>query len=231
MKDRILILSESGKKSDFIKACTSVKDKGNELIDLFNQVQPWSRIETLKDFERLYDDPLKMLDQTLSENIDLKVSGNRLPQPGPLANLLGIDRAGYMATLGISEPMDIDDCPTCNKKTQTVKVNRVKQIAEFYSYAEYLYFINGTFELNNSAIDQHCQELNVYAESDEQLKLYFYWDELVKTLNLHDKKYPLSGSEKDHLVKIFKLQLSNGSTGKFVINNIQLSEQIKYLNS
>lgn len=227
--DKILIYEGKGQKTDFLKACTSVKDRANELTDLLNQAQSWSRIETLADFEKLYDDPLKFLDQILISNVDLKIAGGRMPNPAVLASLLGVDRLGYMAALGISEPTDIDDCPTCNKKTQTVKVNRVKQIAEFYQYAEFIIFINGSFQLNNSAIQTHCDIFNVYAESSEQIALFRQWQGLCDTLNTHIKKYPIGGVDVDRIAKALKLQLSQGTSGTFVINSMELSQQIKYL--
>lgn len=222
--EKILLFEDRGKRTEFIKKVTEVKDKANDLIQLFNQTQPWQRIETIQDFQKLYDDPLKMLDQCLLSNIDLKIAGNKTPNAGVLASLLAVDRPAYMKALGIDEPSD-DDCPGCKK--QTIKVTRIRINAEFYQYTDFLFFINGSWLLNQVAIDEHCDiNFNVYAESPEALKLVKHWEDLVKIINEHNRLYPLGSTHELNVARAFKLQQLNG---KFLVNNLQLSEQVRYM--
>jgi hypothetical protein len=228
MKDKkILIFKESGKQANFLKDVNEVKDIANSLIELYNSKQPWGRIETITDFESLYSNPLAMFDKTLLANIDISATGGRLPDPKTLAELFKIDRAGFMEEIGQSEPEE--DCPGCKKRPQTIKVARIKISAKFYQYAEYLYFINGTFVLNDEAIKLHLDTLNVYAETDEQLKFYNHWVELCEMLNRHDKIHGINISGKQQTASALRVQLSEGMSGKFVINNMALAEQIRYI--
>lgn len=232
MKNRILIFEERGKKQDFVKSVTAVKDKANSLIELFNQAQPWKRIETIEDFEKVNNDPLKLLDQTLISNIDLKIAGGRMPVASALASLMGIDRPAFMKSLGIAEITKEDDCPDCAKKAQSIKVKNIRSNAEHNQFAEYLFFIGGLFQLNNKAINEHCDIFNIYAESPEQIALFNHWQSLCDSLNNHFNKYTFGMTDKNNIARILKLQLSDGGTGlngKFVINSYDLSEQIKYL--
>jgi hypothetical protein len=222
--ERILVFEGKGKRSDFIKSVNNTMQKANELIQNFNDFQPWKVITTLQEFEDLYYDPLGMFDKTIIENIDIKAKGNKLPDPSVLSALFQINRLGYMEATGQSEPVKDADCPDCQKKTQTIKVKNIRSNAEFYQYAEYYVFINGFFQLNNNAINEHCDTFNIYAESPEQIALYKHWQGLCDTLNTHNKKYPIGNI--DSICKTLKLLQLNGT---FVINNISLSEQIKYL--
>jgi hypothetical protein len=229
MKNKILIYEDKGQKANFLKTVNDVRDKANQLISLYNEKQPWGKINTLEDFETLYNDPLTLFDRTLLANIDIKAMGGRLPDPAVLSDLFHIDRTGFMEELGITgRANNEDDCPNCKKSAQTVKVRRIKEVAEFSEYAMFLYFINGTFVLNDDAIKQASDYFNVYADNPETIALYDHWQTLCKVLNQHDKKYPLSSSYRDQICKAFHLLQLNG---KFIINDIELSEQIKYMKS
>lgn len=225
MKNKILIYSDSGKRNEFIKSVNDTMQKANNLIQLFNSHQDFRKIETLQDFEALHADPLGVFDKTILQNIDISAKGNKQPDPSVLSALFQIDRPGYMAAVGQSEPINAD-CPDCAKKTQTIKVSRIKNNAEYNLYAEYLFFINGLFCLNNKAINEHCDIFNIYAESPDQISLLKHWLEVCKVLNDHNKKYPMGLSNMDQVCRALKLQQLNGT---FVINHMALSEQIKYL--
>jgi hypothetical protein len=229
MKDRILVYEERGQKAQFLKAVTSVKDAANKLIQDYNSYQSWDLINTLNDFEELYSDPLGMFDKTLLQNIDISAKGNKKPDPVVLSSLFGIDRPGYMAVIGQTESVKDADCPDCAKKTQTVKVNRIKTNAEFYQYAEFLLFIDGLFQLNNKAISEYCDRFNIYADSPEQISLYNHWQSVCDILNKHDKQYVLSVSGKQQIASALKLQLSEATSGRFIVDNMRISETIKYM--
>jgi len=227
MKDKILIYEDKGRRANFLKAVSEVRDKANELIQLYNDKQPWGRITTIEDFEDLYSDPLALFDKTLFANIDIKAIGGAIPDPKVLAELFKIDRPGFLSALGYAvTSKNDDDCPGCKKSAQTIKVQRVRTSSEFYQYAEFLYFINGTFVLNDEAIKQHADSFNVYASMPQQREIYDHWRGLVEILNCHAVKYSLGQTDKDHICKALKLLQVNG---KFLINDMALSEQIKYL--
>lgn len=227
--ERIFIYSETGKKQDFIKSCTATMEQANHLIQTYNSHQDFARIGTLADFEALYSDPLGMFDKTILENIDIKAKGNKQPDPSVLSALFQIDRPGYMAAIGQNVSVKDADCPDCAKRAQTIKVKNIKSNAEFYSYAEFLFFINGSFQLNSNAINEHCDKFSIYAISPEEIALYEHWQGLCDTLNTHNKKYPIGGADVDRIAKALKLRLSQGTSGSFIIDNISLSETIKYM--
>lgn len=227
--ERILIYSETGKKQDFIKSCTAAMEQANHLMLTFSEYQDFARIETLADFEKLYSDPLGMFDKTILENIDIKAKGNKQPDPSVLSALFQIDRPGYMAAIGQNVSVKDADCPDCAKKAQTIKVKNIRSNAEFYQYAEFLFFINGSFQLNNSAIQTHCDIFNIYAESPEQIALFEHWQGLCDILNSHIKKYPIGGVDVDRIAKALKLRLSQGTSGSYIINLMELSQQIIYI--
>jgi hypothetical protein len=230
MKDKILIYLDRGKKAEFIKSCNAVKDAANKLIQDYNSYQDFAVISTLEQFENLYSDPLSEFDKTVLENTDIKAKGNKQPDPETLCKLFQIDRPGYMAAIGISEPLKDADCPDCAKKAQTVKVNRIKNNAVFYQYSEYFYFIEGSFILNDQAVNEHCDSFNIFAETPEQIALYQQWESLCDILNKHDKQYALSTSGKQQIAAALKLQLSEAISGKFIIDNMRISEIIRYMN-
>ena len=228
-QEKILIWQNQGQKQDFKQSVNNAMQKANDLINAYNSFQDFAKIETLQEFEALHGDPLGMFDETILQNIDISAKGNKQPDPAVLASLFQIDRTGFMAATGQSEPVKDADCPDCQKKTQSIKVKNVKSNAEFSRYAEYMVFINGSFVLNNSAIETRCNEFNIYAESPEQIALFNHWQSVCNILNQHDRTYNISPSGKDQIAKALKLQLSEGIAGKFVTNNISLSEQIKYM--
>jgi len=229
MKDRILIYEEKSKKQEFLISCNAVKDKANELIQAYNEFQSWDLIKTISDFDELYSDPLGTFDKTLLENIDIKAKGNKTPDPAVLSALFQIDRPGYMVATGQSEPIKDVDCPDCAKKPQSIKVKNIRSNAEYNQFAGYLIFINGFFQLNNPAIDEYCDRFNIYAESPEQIALYEHWQSVCDILNAHDKKYVLSTSGKQSIAAVLKLQLSEATAGRFIIDNIRISEIVKYM--
>ncbi len=224
--ERILIYEDKGKKTDFVKSVNNSMQKANELIQNFNEFQDFKLITTLEDFENLYSDPLGEFDKTIVDNIDIKAKGDKTPDPAVLSALFQIDRPGYMTAIGQSVFVKDADCPDCAKKAQTIKVKNIRSNAEFYSYAEYLFFINGSFQLNSNAINEHCDKFNIYAESPEQIALYNHWQGLCDTLNSHNKKYPVGNTAFEAICKTFKLLQLNGM---FIVNSMELSQQIKYL--
>jgi hypothetical protein len=226
MKNRILIYSDSGKRNDFIRSVNDIMLSSNKLIQAYNSYQDFTIINTLQDFEELFSDPLGMFDKTILQNIDIKAKGNKQPDPAVLSSLFQIDRPGYLAAIGQSGTVIDADCPDCAKKTQSIKVSRIKYNAEYNQFASYLLFVNGFFQLNNNAINEFSDTFNVYAESQDQIDLYNHWQSVCNILNAHNKKYPLGSASRDQISKALKLQQAEG---KFVINNISLAEQIKFI--
>ncbi len=114
----------------------------------------------------------------------------------------------------------------CLKRIKLVNVKNIRSVAEYNRFAEYLVFVNGTFQLNNKVINEYCDTFNIYAETPEQIALYNHWQSVCDLLNIHNKKYPLGGTNMDQICKALKLQQVND---KFLVNQIALSEQIKYI--
>jgi hypothetical protein len=225
MENRILCYSDSGKRNDFIKSVNEMMQSANKLIQTYNSYQDFTKVTTLEDFETLHADPLGVFDKTIIEGCAIKSTSGKVPDPSVLSSLFKIDRAGYMAAIGQSEPIKEDDCPGCQKKAHSVRLKNIRSNAEYNVYSGYLFFIGGLFQLNNKAINDHCDTFNVYAESPEQIALYNHWQSVCDILNAHNNKYPMGSASRDQVSKALKLQQLND---KFIINQMALSEQIKY---
>ena len=96
MTDKILIFEDKGKQQTFLKDAEAVRDAANTLALTFQDFQPFKIVSTLEDFELLCSDPVSFFDETLKENVTLKMTGNRQPDPQVLADLFGIDRKNYI---------------------------------------------------------------------------------------------------------------------------------------
>lgn len=180
---RKLIYKNIGARQDFRKEIEAVQKKCNLLIDSFNSAQDFARINTLSEAEKLIQNPVEYFDNILIENCEIKSKTGRLPEPGTLASLFGINRDGYLEAIGWEIVPD-KKCKGCT--TAQIKLIRQKDILtpeHYFDNAAYLLFENGAFELNEAAIAETGETFDIYAESTEQLQLVEHYESLCKVLN------------------------------------------------
>jgi hypothetical protein len=216
------IYTNTGKQKEFQKDVADVRDRCNNLIEVYETFQSWQRINTLQDFIELVTDPKNYFDETILQNIEVKNVGTSRPVPSVLAQMFGVQYNEYLnlvAGLPISDP----DCVPCGR-FKTRKGAKAISLFEYEDYADFLLF-ESRFDLNTLAISKHLNTFEVNAETPAQIELYNYYINLTETLNEAIARHKIGLANINDLAKIFGLQVLNN---KLVINSIALSELIKF---
>jgi len=224
--ERILIDENRNKAQEFRKDCQEVMEGASELLATFHAFQEFKRILTLTDAEALIKDPVSYFDQTLRENAGMTMKG-RVPDPAALASLFSIERDNYIAI--IQGQRIINECTPCHK---LVIRKAGKPAISFHTYSLYrsfLTFENGSFGLNDEAIDTECKSFAVYAEQPEAIELHQHFSSLMDLLNKHDEKYHLSNPDKQIIAKSLHLHLAEAYQGKFMLNRQYIVNEIQSL--
>jgi hypothetical protein len=221
---KILIWIDESAKRNFETNVLEVQQRCNELIDLFETFQEWQKVTSYKNWIDLITDPGGYFDKVLLSSVNLSISGNKSPDPGELAKLVSVDRENYLNAVA-GKPVK-DDCIPC-QKTRIRKGKIVISYETYKQYQDFLIFDTGNFYPNQEAIDRKAESFKIWAETDSQISIYELWQNLCKVLNEYDEMYNIPLSGKEQIVKALKLQLSEGSQGKFIVNNISLSQLIK----
>lgn len=223
--DKILIYSDTHKRATFEKAVIEVIEGCNELIEVFHTFQPFAKVTTWQDFEKLVIDPEGTFDKVLIANINLNASFGLKPDPATAAQLFNIDRPNYLNMVS-GLPIQLDDCKPC-QKARIKQGKRAISFERYRAYFDYIIFEGGEFVPNPEAIETKIQTFDVYAETPEQLSIYNHFKELVSILNRHDTLYPMPGPDKEKLTKIFGLMIERPPyEGKLLINNEKLRNLI-----
>jgi len=227
MQKRILISTDNNGIATFKKSVQSTADEANSLIELYTSFQPWQRITTVEDFITLVTNPADYFDSTLLANVEFKAKGVT-PDPGRLAELIGIHRAEFLNLCsGLNIP-DTDNCPPCGK----VRIKRGVRAISLYTfeqYRDYLLFTAGTFSVNQEAVDGSLDRFNAYAESPEEIEIYNLHFDFVKILNEFIRLYPISLTQTHAVKEAFRLHLTRGGEGDFVVNTETLKNAINKL--
>lgn len=222
--DKILIYSDKHKRATFEKAVIEVIEGCNELIEVFHTFQPFARVTTWEDFEKLVIDPEETFDNVIIANVNLNAGFGIKPDPATAAQLFNIDRPNYL-NLVAGMPISWDDCKPC-QKAKIKKGKRAISFERYRAYSDYITFEGGEFVPNPEAIEAKMQTFDVYAETPEQLSIYNHFKELVSILNRHDRLYPMPGPAKENLTKIFGLMIQRPPyEGELLLNN----EKLRYL--
>ena len=223
--NRIKIYTDRHKIAEFERSVNETIEPSNSLIRIFEEFQPFMRINSVMDFETLVIDPEGTFDKVLISNINLNNSFGLKPDPATAAQLFNIDRPNYL-NLVAGMPIQWDDCKPC-QKAKIKKGKRAISFERYRAYSDYITFEGGEFVPNPEAIEAKIQTFDVYAETPEQLSIYNHFKELVTILNKHDTLYPMPGPDKEKLTKIFGLMIERPPyEGKFLINPQSLMEQI-----
>ncbi len=223
---RILVSTDNNAINEFKRSVTATAEAASSLIELYHTFQPWKRIRTVEDFISLASDPADFFDSTLLDNVEIKAAGVT-PDPGRLAELIGIHRSSFLNLCsGLNIP-DEDNCPPCGK-VRIKRGQRAISLSEFNRYRDYLTFTTaGIFTVNTEAVDNSLDKFSTYATTSEEIERYALFNDLVQMLNRWDAVYPLSGSDKLEVKKIFGLHLSRGGEGDFMINPITLTKAVQ----
>lgn len=223
--DKILIYSDKHKRATFEKAVIEVIESCNELIEVFHTFQPFARVTTWEDFEKLVIDPEGTFDKVIIANVNLNAGFGIKPDPATAAQLFNIDRPNYL-NLVAGMPIVWDDCAPC-QKAKIKKGKRAISFERYRAYSDYIIFEGGEFVPNPEAIEAKIQTFDVYAETPEQKSVYNHFTELVSILNKHDTLYPMPGPDKEKLTKIFGLMIERPPyEGKLLLNNEKLRNLI-----
>ena len=189
MKEKICINANRDKILDFETSLESVQDAGNELITIFENFQPYKKIKTLKDFERLVKDPLSEFDEALQTNVSFQESGGKKGNPAVIASLFDIERENYIAII-TGQKITGGSCKPCSKLKITTGKG-VLNYTTYHNYQDYLIFNEeNRFIINESAVTLKKESFKIYAESPEAIEVYNFWVNLCDTLNeLQTKGY------------------------------------------
>jgi len=222
---RILVSTDNNALSTFKKDVTDVCDRSNELITLFHAFQKWERIKTIEAAEELMSDPQKAFDAAIVRNVQVTASGLTV-DPEQAALLFNVSRSEFLnLCAGLSIPDD-SQCVPC-QQVKIRKGKRVISLNEFNRYSQYLNFNSGVFSVDQTKVDAALDKFSTYAESEAEIERYALFNNLVQMLNKWDAVYPLSGSDKLEVKRIFGLHLSKGGDGDFMINPITLTNAIQ----
>ena len=223
--NRIKIYTDRHKIAEFERSVNETIEASNSLIRIFEEFQPFMRINSVMDFETLVIDPEGTFDKVLISNINLNNSFGLKPDPATAAQLFNIDRPNYL-NLVAGMPIQWDDCKPC-QKAKIKKGKRAISFERYRAYSDYITFEGGEFVPNPEAIEAKIQTFDVYAETPEQLQTVSHYHDLVRILNEHDAKFPIQSTHKEMLTKIFSLDIQHPPfNGAFLINSENLKNLI-----
>ena len=225
MDKKILIYTDTHKRATFERAVIDVIEGCNELIEVFHSFQPFARVTTWEDFEKLVIDPEGTFDNVIIANLNLNAGFGIKPDPATAAQLFNIDRPNYLNMVS-GLPIQLDECKAC-QKARIKQGKRAISFERYRAYSDYMNFEGGEFIPNPEAIETKIKTFDVYAETPEQLSIYNHFKELVTILNKHDTLYPMPGPNKEKLTKIFGLMIEKPPyEGKLLLNNEELRNLI-----
>lgn len=211
MTNRILIYEETNRKTVFKQDVKDACRRCNELISIFHSFQDWQRIESLKQFIELCEDPGEYFDGLLIKQLDSLTAGKK-PAPAPLAELLGVDRANFL-NLTTGKPVS-EGCEPCGR----VKVKPGTQaisLREFNNYSEFLEFSGEGFTVNEDAVEKYASTFDFYAENEQEVAVFRHYQELCRSLNRHQEKYGFAGKPGD-VARSLGLGLTGVEFGTFM---------------
>jgi len=224
---KILISTDNNAINEFKRSVTATAEAASSLIELYHTFQPWKRITTVEDFISLASDPADFFDSTLLDNVEIKAAGVT-PDPGKLAELVGIHRSAFLNLCsGLNIPDD-GHCPPCGK-VRIKRGVRAISLSEFNRYSQYLNFNSGVFSVDQSKVDADLDRFNVYATTEAEIELYNHFTALVELLNKHDAMYTMPNPEKKTIANILHLHLERATEGAFMLNVAYLTNEIQKL--
>ena len=219
----IKIYDDTKKAAEFDAGLNNAVQRCNELINIWNEFQPFARCSDVATFEQIVTAPGQMFDRLLIENVQMTANKGLKPSAEQVALLYDIDRLNFY-NLVEGKPIKIENCAPC----QRAKVKPGKQaisLAEYRRYAPYMIFSEGEFTADVAAAADYKKRFVIYATTPQQVAVAEHYDNLVQLLNKHCADYPINNSDKERIAVALNLQLSKGITGDFITN----SEYVKNL--
>jgi len=219
----IKIYDDTKKAAEFDAGLNNAVQRCNELINIWNEFQPFARCSDVATFEQIAAAPGQMFDRLLIENVQMTANKGLKPSAEQVALLYDIDRLNFY-NLVEGKPIKIENCAPC----QRAKVKPGKQaisLAEYRRYAPYMIFSEGEFIVDTAAAADYKKKFEIYATTPAQVAVVEHYDNLVQLLNKHCADYPINNSDKERIAVALNLQLSKGITGDFITN----SEYVKNL--
>jgi hypothetical protein len=183
------------------------------------------RINSVMDFETLVDDPGALYDHLLTTNVQFNAAAGMKVDPGQLAKLFNLERDSFL-NLTAGKPVQIENCTPCKKmrlKPGKACISRER----FNAYKQYMIFEEGEFVKDVEAVEAKAKDFDVYATTEQQIKIVDHFNSLIDILNKHDELFPLQGPAKEVMTKTFGLHIEHPPyTGKFLINPEELKNLI-----
>ena len=223
--NRIKIYTDRHKIVEFERSVNETIEASNSLIRIFEEFQPFMRINSVMDFETLVDDPGALYDHLLTTNVQFNATAGMKVDPGQLAKLFNLDRENFL-NLTAGKPVQIENCTPCKK--MRLKPGKAAISPERYAaYKAFMNFAEGEFTANEEAVRKHEEAFDTYASTPEQLQTVSHYHDLVQILNEHDAKFPIQSTHKEMLTKIFSLDIQHPPfNGAFLINSEHLKNLI-----
>lgn len=225
MMTKKLIWRDRHAESQFLTGLETARDRANEFIDTFNNLQPWEKIGALEDFEALVASPEAYYDRAMMRNMNPQPMGTAKPNPEQLAKLYDIPREAYLAIVrGVY--MDAEGCTPCRKVRRIRKGKPCISPEEYRKYSPFLLFSSGLFTINEETVARNSERFCTYAETSGQMELVNHFETLVTVLNTQDELYPIPSKIKQGMAQAMGLQLSQGMDGSFLLDNDNLRNLI-----
>ena len=166
------------------KAIESKELFANQLVDSLNLVlnrfkdkynyfsQP---IDEATAFD-LVSEPLKFFDNLLLTNSPIKKIGNIQQNPEKLAEMLNVDRVGFIAAFTIELPGSRD---SFNRSGVTSFFKLQPSQKHLVSWQD------GTFIVDEKALEENRELSRIYADTPKQIEEVKQWETLKDSLNNH----------------------------------------------
>lgn len=210
--ERKLILKDNQAEGQFIIGLRDIQEQSNELLNLFNSLQPWKKITTIEDWLELVSNPEAYYDKTLLANVKLTETSGMQPNPELLAQLFDVPREAFIKIIQ-GFIYDEEGCKPC--KQNKLRIRKGKPCIgplEFQKYQEFLIFSPKGFTQDEAKVKEHLKSYEKYTQSEDELELYLYWEKLAQLFNYHSKELGLMGSAKlEEACKIFGLKYANST--------------------
>lgn len=171
---------------------------------------------------QLVSQPVRLFDELLKANSPIKPIAGKELDIIKLAELVGIDRNGFIKDFTVVMPNSRD------------QYNRNGVIALFSlkdEDREVLVWKDGNFAINEAILSKQLDMFNVYATNEKQLKELNYWENLATTLNVASDRMRLDKMDIGHIARLLDLQdpLTKEAAGRFAPNYRKIAESLKNL--
>jgi hypothetical protein len=227
-KERILVFENKNGSTTFENAVETAQQGANDLIQIFESFQPYKKIKSLDDFEKLIIDPLAEFDEALQKNVNFQESGGKKGNPDIIARLFDIDRDSYRLIIK-GEKIIEGSCKPCSK----LKVKQIGKCVINYSkykeFEKYLIWVDDRFEINENTVSEKKETFNYFIEDPKQIECYHFWHNACETLNelskrgLLDDLYNFSKQLKGRITFSFQ-------AGKLSVDEATLLQELQSIN-